>query len=128
MQSAVGRASGTATPLTNEHNEALQNRNVSARERRDCDVIERLIRSYFMIVRKGVQDSVPKAVMHFLVNFVKDNLQSDLVSSLYKSEEISALLEESEHVASRRREAQEMLKALQRASQIISEVRDTHFW
>ena len=87
---------------------------------------ERLIKSYFYIVRKSIQDSVPKAVMHFLVNYVKDNLQSQLVSSLYKQEEISSLLSESEHVGQRRKEAAEMLKALQKAGQIISEIRETH--
>ncbi|TRY56112.1 hypothetical protein DNTS_015244 [Danionella cerebrum] len=51
-------------------------RKLSAREQRDCEVIERLIKSYFLIVRKNIQDSVPKAVMHFLVNHVKDSLQS----------------------------------------------------
>jgi len=48
--------------------------------------------------------------MHFLVNHVKDNLQSELVSHLYKQEEINKLLSESEHIAARRREASEMLK------------------
>jgi replication fork clamp-binding protein CrfC len=71
---------------------------------------ERLIKSYFYIVRKSIQDSVPKAIMHFLVNFVKNNLQSELVSSLYKQEEISSLLSESEHIGQRRTEAAEMLK------------------
>uniref|UniRef100_A0A8C2NEK5 Dynamin-1-like protein n=1 Tax=Capra hircus TaxID=9925 RepID=A0A8C2NEK5_CAPHI len=71
-------------------------RKLSAREQRDCEVIERLIKSYFLIVRKNIQDSVPKAVMHFLVNHVKDTLQSEL--------------------------------ALQGASQIIAEIRETHLW
>ena len=70
---------------------------------------ERLIKSYFIIVRKNIQDSVPKAIMHFLVNYVKDNLQSELVSKLYKKEEIDTLLNESEHIATRRKEAHEML-------------------
>ena len=48
--------------------------------------------------------------MHFLVNFIKDNLQSELVSSLYKKEELEFLLEESEHIAQRRKEASEMLQ------------------
>ena len=48
--------------------------------------------------------------MHFLVNFVKDNLQSELVSSLYKEEAIASLLSESEHIGQRRKEAAEMLQ------------------
>ncbi|CAI9737438.1 dynamin-1-like protein isoform X2 [Octopus vulgaris] len=103
-------------------------RKLSAREQRDCTVIERLIKAYFLIVRKSIQDSVPKAIMHFLVNYVKDNLQSELVSQLYKKEEIDTLLDESEHIATRRKEGHEMLQALQRASQIISEIREIHLW
>jgi len=103
-------------------------RRLSPREQRDCDVIERLIKSYFLIVKKNVQDSIPKAIMHFLVNHVKDNLQSELVTHLYKHDHFEALLQESEHIAVRRKEAAEMLKALQRASQIIGEIRETHMW
>lgn len=69
-----------------------------------------MIKSYFYIVRKSIQDTVPKAVMHFLVNFVKDNLQSELVTHLYKADNADQLLDESEHIAQRRREAADMLK------------------
>ncbi|XP_054844216.1 dynamin-1-like protein isoform X3 [Eublepharis macularius] len=103
-------------------------RKLSAREQRDCEVIERLIKSYFLIVRKNIQDSVPKAVMHFLVNHVKDTLQSELVGQLYKALLLDDLLTESEDMAQRRKEAAGMLQALQRASQIIAEIRETHLW
>ncbi|KAK6011945.1 dynamin central region, partial [Ostertagia ostertagi] len=46
-------------------------RQLTRNEQKDCLIIERLIRKYFMIVRKNVQDSVPKAIMHFLVNYVR---------------------------------------------------------
>ncbi|XP_075945480.1 dynamin-1-like protein isoform X1 [Anarhichas minor] len=103
-------------------------RRLSAREQRDCEVIERLIKSYFLIVRKNIQDSVPKAVMHFLVNHVKDCLQSELVGQLYKAGLLDDLLTESEDMAQRRTEAADMLKALQKASQVIAEIRETHLW
>lgn len=50
--------------------------------------------------------------MHFLVNFVKDELQSELVSSLYRAtnDEHETLLSESAQIAQRRREATEMLE------------------
>lgn len=107
-------------------------RKLTDKEQKDCDVIgkiiynqyschhvhfpfvhiptERLIKSYFYIVRKSIQDSVPKAIMHFLVNFVKDNLQSELVTYLYKSEKAEDFLNESDHIAVRRKEAADMLK------------------
>ncbi|MEQ2272671.1 Dynamin-1-like protein [Xenotaenia resolanae] len=124
-------------------------RKLSAREQRDCEVIERLIKSYFLIVRKNIQDSVPKAVMHFLVNHVKDCLQSELVGQLYKTALLNDLLTESVDMAQRRNEAADMLKvtdslhitamcrnqrlcqsyiALQKASQVIAEIRETHMW
>jgi len=85
-------------------------RRLTDKEQRDCDVIERLIKSYFYIIRKSIQDSVPKAVMHFLVNFVKDNVQSELVTHLYKSDKAETLLNESDHISLRRKEASDMLK------------------
>uniref|UniRef100_U5EY90 dynamin GTPase n=1 Tax=Corethrella appendiculata TaxID=1370023 RepID=U5EY90_9DIPT len=103
-------------------------RKLTDKEQKDCDVIERLIKSYFYIVRKSIQDSVPKAIMHFLVNYVKDNVQSELVTHLYKSEKANELLNESDHISIRRREASDMLKALTRANHIISEIRETHMW
>lgn len=48
--------------------------------------------------------------MYFLVNFVKDNLQSELVTHLYKADNADKLLDESEHIAQRRKEAGDMLK------------------
>ncbi|XP_062545830.1 dynamin-1-like protein [Armigeres subalbatus] len=103
-------------------------RKLTDKEQKDCDVIERLIKSYFYIIRKSIQDSVPKAIMHFLVNFVKDNLQSELVTHLYKSDSANELLNESDHISIRRKEASDMLKALTRANHIISEIRETHMW
>uniref|UniRef100_A0A0N5AY78 dynamin GTPase n=1 Tax=Syphacia muris TaxID=451379 RepID=A0A0N5AY78_9BILA len=86
----------------------------------ECKVIERLIRNYFTIVKKNVQDAVPKAIMHFLVNFVRDNLQSELVRELYSRESNEGLLAESPLTAQRRKECMDMLQA----AKIISEVRE----
>jgi dynamin 1-like protein len=107
---------------------AQSGRQLNDREQRDVEVIERLIKSYFYLTRKSIQDAVPKSVMHFMVNFTKDNLQSELVRNLYKADQIENLLCESEHIGQRRQEAAEMLSALQKASQIISEIRETHVW
>lgn len=106
----------------------IQQTKLLPREQRDCEVIERLIKSYFLIIKKNIQDTVPKAIMHFLVNYVKDNLQSELVTHLYKSDQFGILLSESEHISTRRKEAAEMLNALQKASLIIGEIRETHMW
>ncbi|TRY92886.1 hypothetical protein DNTS_002560 [Danionella cerebrum] len=103
-------------------------RKLSSREQRDCEVIQRLIKCYFMIVRKSIQDSVPKTVMHFLVNFVKEHLQSELVGQLYKQPLLQELLIESQETAQQRTEVAQMLEALKKANNIISEIRETHLW
>uniref|UniRef100_A0AAQ5XP51 Interferon-induced GTP-binding protein Mx n=1 Tax=Amphiprion ocellaris TaxID=80972 RepID=A0AAQ5XP51_AMPOC len=103
-------------------------RKLSAREQRDCEVIQRLIKCYFLIVRKSIQDSVPKTVMHFLVNYVKEHLQSELVGQLYKQPLLQELLIESQDTAQQRTEVAQMLEALKKANNIISEIRETHLW
>ncbi len=101
--------------------------NMMSRQQFDCELIEKLITSYFLIVRKSVQDSVPKAVMHCLVNFVKEELQSQLVGELYRIESYDALMEESPETTARRNEVAEMVQALQKASEILNEIRDLQF-
>lgn len=61
-------------------------------------------------LRTVVLCSVPKAVMHFLVNYVKNHLQSELVGQLYKHDQIDRLLTEADSVTQRREEAAKMLK------------------
>ncbi|XP_050777445.1 dynamin-1-like protein [Gopherus flavomarginatus] len=102
--------------------------NLSQQEQQDCEVICRLIKSYFLIVRKRIQDSVLKTIMHFLVNYLKDHLQSQLVGQLYKQQLLDMLLTESEDMAQQRKEAAGLLQALQRASQTISEIWETQLW
>ncbi|TMS38016.1 hypothetical protein L596_004832 [Steinernema carpocapsae] len=75
-------------------NSEKERKELTEREQRDCQVIERLIKSYFMIIRKNVQDAVPKAIMNFLVNYVQEHLQSELVKQLYRNEIIDDLLAE----------------------------------
>uniref|UniRef100_A0A8C9XE39 Dynamin-1-like protein n=1 Tax=Sander lucioperca TaxID=283035 RepID=A0A8C9XE39_SANLU len=85
-------------------------RKLSSKEQRDCEIIQRLIKCYFLIVRKSIQDSVPKTVMHFLVNFVKEHLQSELVGQLYKQGLLQELLIESQDTAQQRTEVAQMLE------------------
>lgn len=98
-----------------------------SRQQFDCELIEKLITSYFLIVRKSIQDSVPKAVMHCLVNFVKEELQSQLVGALYRTEAYDSLMEESPEMTTQRNEVAEMVSALQKASEILNEIRDLQF-
>jgi len=120
-----GKASQISTTQTIEKS---LTRNLTQREQREYYMFERLIRSYFAIVRRNVQDLVPKGIMRFMVNYVKENLQSELVQQLYNNENMDDLLAESDLMAQRRKESAEMLDALNKANHVISEIRETHIW
>jgi dynamin 1-like protein len=117
------------------------------RENIETEIIKLLTASYFDIVRKNFMDMVPKTIMYFLVNHAKDNLQNELVSSLYRcgahvaaasvpegagldglclsrEDMIGELMRETDDVAIRRKNSQEMRILLQRAIDIVNEVRD----
>jgi dynamin 1-like protein len=94
------------------------------RERVEMEVIKYLIDSYFSIVRKNFIDMVPKTIMYFLVNHVRDSLQNELVSELYRDAEMGVLLQEAEDIATRRQTCNEMRSLLGKALEIVNEVRD----
>lgn len=58
--------------------------NTTDQEEVQVEVTRLLVESYFDIVRKNLQDSVPKAVMHFLVLHVQRGLQQFLIRTLYR--------------------------------------------
>jgi hypothetical protein len=96
----------------------------SERELTEMQVIKSLIESYFKVVRKNFIDLVPKTIMFFLVNHVKDAMQNELVSELYREAEIGGLMKEAEDVAQRRQTCTEMQDLLSKALEIVNEVRD----
>jgi dynamin 1-like protein len=67
---------------------------------------------------------VPKTIMYFLVNHVKDAMQNELVSELYREQEIMGLMKEAEDVAQKRSTCTEMRDLLSKALEIVNEVRD----
>ena len=96
----------------------------SDRELSEMHVIKSLIESYFKVVRKTFIDMVPKTIMFFLVNHVKDALQNELVSELYRESEVETLMKEADDVAQRRQNCEEMRDLLGKALEIVNEVRD----
>ena len=89
----------------------------------DTELVRTLLDSYFAIVKKNIRDTVPKAVMHFLVGKTAENLHNHLVQSLYNDDVLKKLLEESPEVTEKRAVAKQNLDVLERASKIISDIR-----
>ncbi|CAN6458982.1 unnamed protein product [Victoria cruziana] len=78
-------------------------------------VTKLLLKSYYDIVRKNIQDLIPKAIMHFLVNHAKRDLHSVLIQKLYRENLFEEMLQEREEVATKRKQCRELLHVLQQA-------------
>jgi dynamin 1-like protein len=79
-------------------------------EKEKTTILVAFINTYYHIVRKNVQDLVPKAIMHHFVNNVIENLQKMLIAEIYKEDQAEEILTESNNISARRKEASEMLE------------------
>ncbi|KAK4204342.1 Dynamin central region-domain-containing protein [Triangularia verruculosa] len=95
---------------------------LSERENIEVEVIKLLISSYYNIVKRTMIDMVPKAIMLNLVSFTKDEMQKELLENMYRQSELDDLLKESDYTIRRRKECQQMVESLSRASEIVSQV------
>ena len=95
---------------------------LSEREGQEVEVIKLLINSYFNITRRTMIDMVPKAIMLNLVQFTKEEMQRHLLEQMYRTTELDELLKESEYTVRRRKECQQMVESLGRATEIVSQV------
>ncbi|KAG2175736.1 hypothetical protein INT44_000214 [Umbelopsis vinacea] len=91
------------------------------REDIETQLIRSLITSYFNITRKTIRDSVPKAIMHLLVNSCREAVQNRLVTELYKDNLFSELLQEDETLAAERQKCLAMLDVYKRAFGMIND-------
>ena len=100
----------------------LSEEQLSEREQLECELIRRLIASYFSIVRETIRDQVPKAIMCLLVNYSKDSVQNQLVQKLYKESLFDDLLYEDETLIQEREKCEKLLDTYKEAAKVISEV------
>ncbi|CAE6452196.1 unnamed protein product [Rhizoctonia solani] len=94
----------------------------SQRDEWETSLIRSLIQSYFGIVRQTIQDIVPKAIMHLLVNHTCQQVQNRLVSTLYNPEKFDSLLHEDENLVTERARVKALLDAYKDAFKTLSEV------
>ncbi|KAH6655309.1 vacuolar dynamin-like GTPase [Truncatella angustata] len=95
---------------------------LSERENIEVEVIKLLISSYYNIVKRTMIDMVPKAIMLNLVQFTKDEMQRELLENMYRTDTLDELLKESDYTTRRRKECQQMVESLSKASEIVSQV------
>ncbi|KAG0246905.1 DNM1 protein [Mortierella sp. GBAus27b] len=99
----------------------LESVNLTEREDMETQLIRSLIVSYFNITRKSIQDLIPKAVMHLLVNHSREAVQNRLVATLYKEDLFTDLLQEDDNLSAERAKCQAMLDVYKNAFSIINE-------
>ncbi|KAI0339719.1 hypothetical protein BDW22DRAFT_1361305 [Trametopsis cervina] len=95
---------------------------LTMREEMETNLIRSLIESYFNIVRQTIQDLIPKAIMHLLVNYTSQHVQNRLVASLYKPDLFGELLNEDEALVAERTRVKALLDAYKDAFKTLSEV------
>ena len=81
----------------------------------ETKVIKNLIASYFRIVKINMIDLVPKAIMAFLVNDIKNKAQMALVEKVYLKDNLDTLLVEDPQIVRQREECSQLIKALREA-------------
>ncbi|KAF2320578.1 hypothetical protein GH714_028433 [Hevea brasiliensis] len=94
----------------------------SEQENIEIAVTKLLLRSYYDIVRKNIEDSVPKAIMHFLVNHTKRELHNVFIKKLYRENLFEEMLQEPEEISMRRKRTRETLRVLQQAFRTLDEL------
>ncbi|KAK4743253.1 hypothetical protein SAY87_001254 [Trapa incisa] len=94
----------------------------SEEETVEIAVTKLLLRSYYDIVRKNIEDSIPKAIMHFLVNHTKRELHNVFIQKLYRENLFEEMLQEPDEVAVKRKRTRETLCVLQQAFRTLDEL------
>ncbi|KAK9273908.1 hypothetical protein L1049_018720 [Liquidambar formosana] len=111
-----------STILLGEPASILRPSEMTEHEAVEIVVTKLLLRSYYDIVRKNMQDLVPKAIMHFLVNHTKRDLLSTFIQKLYRENPVEEMLQEQDEVVTKRKRTREMFYVLQQAIQTLDEV------
>jgi len=90
----------------------------------EIELLEALLDKYFSIVRKTIQDMVPKVIMYLMVTKAKQDMQNELIKQLYKESNFETLLAEAPDIQARRQRCKKQLELLTKAQSILNEVRD----
>ncbi|KAF7127357.1 hypothetical protein RHSIM_Rhsim11G0141700 [Rhododendron simsii] len=94
----------------------------SEQESNEIKITKLLLSSYYDIVRKNIEDSVPKAIMHFLVNHTKREMHNVFIKKLYRDNLFEEMLQEPDEVAMKRKRTRETLRVLQQAFRTLDEL------
>ncbi|KAK4757547.1 hypothetical protein SAY87_018848 [Trapa incisa] len=95
---------------------------LSEQEAIEIAAMKLLLRSYYNIARKNIEDLIPKAIMHFLVNHTIRELHNVFIVKLYRENLLEELLQEPEEVTMKRKHTKEKLHVLRQAFRTLHEL------
>ena len=88
----------------------------------ETQLICSLISLYFNIVWQSIQDIIPKAIMHFLINHMAQQVQNRLMVLLYKPELFVDMLNEDKVLMVERTRVKALLDAYKEAFKTLLDV------
>lgn len=93
----------------------------SKRERSEINLIKRMIISYFDVVKKNVNDLVPKTIITFFIRKTIDMAEKEMVHNLYDESMIESIMREDQDVVTQRTAVQANLAVLKECLVLMSE-------
>nr|ANM86800.1 dynamin-related protein 1 [Stygiella incarcerata] len=89
----------------------------------DVKLIRKMILSYYVIVQRRVEDALPKSFVHFIINYFRENLNTQLITALHQKEKLSDLLAEEADIMEKRERAQERLDAAVKGLGVMEDIK-----
>ncbi|KAJ3433456.1 dynamin related protein 1 isoform a [Anaeramoeba flamelloides] len=99
----------------------IQDFSIQEYEKQEIRMLKDLLINYVDIVKIKLIDTIPKIIMHLLVNKLADNLQNVLIQKLYKPKKIDILLAENPEIARKRKNCERKVHAYRKAEKILSQ-------
>lgn len=112
--------------LTERIHESIHSE-LGMREKIECEILFRLLISYFEIVKKNISDMIPKAVSYLLIDKLKVKLTSYLINELDSEAKIKQLSQVAPEVAQKRTQLKKTLNLLDDSMSILSDLSHTSF-
>ena len=109
--------------LTQGAPSTLQQSSVSRKGLVQTEILRRLLRSMFSIVRKTVQDLIPKLVTLLLIDKSINEVGVELMAQLYKDDLLDDLVSESPEIKAKREACLNTLSTLAEVDEAMSSIR-----
>jgi dynamin 1-like protein len=98
----------------------------SKRERNEISLIKQMITSYFDVVKKNVNDLVPKTIITFFIKRTIDLAEKEMVHCLYDDKVIEAVMKEDQDVVNQRNTIMTNISVLKECLVLMAEFEHSH--